>query len=87
MSLRRISFWGSFQDFMTQNISVSYQFNVTMLQILLQVYIPLGLLKKSFTHYDLHYNNVLIYTLPNNQYVTLKYIVNGENIVSYFVEG
>jgi len=44
-----------------------------LLQMLLQIYIPLGLMETSFTHNDLKADNVLVYTIPNNQYVTMHY--------------
>ena len=52
-----------------------YGLNVIMVQLLLQIYIPLGLLADQFTHYDLHEENVLIYTLPDNKYATLIYTI------------
>jgi hypothetical protein len=66
----------SFHDFARQQ-RTDYELNVIMVQILLQIYIPLGLLEKQFTHYDLHTGNVLIYTLPANKYVTLTYTIPG----------
>jgi hypothetical protein len=49
--------------------------NLFIFQILLQVFIPLSKLNKmyNFSHQDLHHQNVLIYTLPNDQYITIKY--------------
>jgi hypothetical protein len=64
----------SFHDFARQQ-RTDYELNVIMVQILLQIYIPLGILADQFTHYDLHTGNVLIYTLPANKYVTLIYTI------------
>jgi len=44
--------------------------------ILYQVYGVLGVIANEFTHYDLHDENVLLYTIPNNGYVTMRYIGN-----------
>jgi len=41
--------------------------------LLAQICIPLGILSKTFTHNDLHAENVLIYTIPNNKFVTMTY--------------
>ena len=41
--------------------------------ILFQVYAVLSCLKDTFTHYDLHANNVLLYKIPNDEYVTMTY--------------
>lgn len=41
--------------------------------ILYQVYKPLSKLMNEFTHYDLHVENVLLYELPDNQYVRMSY--------------
>ena len=71
----------SFRDFMATQTTVD-DLNVTMVQILLQIYIPLGNLETVFTHYDLHDENVLIYTIPNNMYVTLIYNLPDGTIIT-----
>lgn len=53
------------------------QFLQEVINILLQVYIPLGKLMNSFTHNDLHTKNVLLYKVPNNQYVEMRYYMEG----------
>ena len=64
---------------MEQNKTTEYGFNIDMLQIFLQIFIPLGKLAHRFTHNDLHHNNVLLYTIPNNKYIILKYVFdNGQ---------
>lgn len=60
-------------------------FNIEFLSILFQIYIPLYGLRKVFTHYDLHTDNVLIQKIDldgssNNQCISFKYNVNGINI-------
>ena len=63
--------------------------NLYIFQILLQIFIPLGKLNKiyNFSHQDLHYQNVLIYKLPNNQYITIKYEFNDKiiEIKTYYI--
>ena len=70
----------SFDDFISRNKATEYGFNVDILQIFLQIFIPLGVLSDSFTHNDLHTNNVLLYTIPNNKYIVLNYHIR-ENMV------
>jgi len=70
----------SFSDFIEKFKNTEYGFNINIFQILLQIYIPLGILSENFTHNDLHTGNVLIYILPNNSYVTLNYKFNDKNI-------
>ena len=46
--------------------------------ILFQIYFPLAQLakEKSFVHYDLHMNNVMIYQLPENTFVEFEYTLD-----------
>ena len=44
-----------------------------LIEILFQVYMPLAYLTKKFTHYDLHYENVLIYKPVDNGYIEYYY--------------
>jgi hypothetical protein len=67
----------SLSQFIRQNKATEYGFNVDMVQIFLQIFIPLGTLADRFTHNDLHNENVLLYTIPNNNYITLKYILGN----------
>lgn len=53
---------------------------VELIQLLLQIYIPLGIMANEFTHNDLHSNNVLIYTIPDGQYITMKYTTPFGNV-------
>lgn len=43
-------------------------------QLLYQVYAPLAVLGNTFTHYDLHKDNVLLYNLGNEKYINMNYI-------------
>ena len=51
-----------------------------LLTSLLQVYITLFLFSKQFTHYDLHWGNVLLYAPKDNHYIHYHYIINGVSI-------
>jgi hypothetical protein len=48
-------------------------FVTNMIHILFQIYGPLTAIGDSFTHYDLHDMNVLLYTIPNKQYINMEY--------------
>lgn len=50
-----------------------YSYCVEFPQILFQVYSVLAAIKREFTHYDLHVNNVLLYEVPNGQYIQMIY--------------
>lgn len=43
-------------------------------QLLYQVYAPLSVLGNTFTHYDLHRDNVLLYNLGADKYIQMHYI-------------
>jgi hypothetical protein len=49
--------------------------NLILFQFLLQIYLPLGKLMDAFVHNDLHGDNVLLYKVPNNNYVELIYVL------------
>jgi hypothetical protein len=63
----------SFYDLLQTKLKNIYFNKVEILNILLQVYIPLSRLSTSFTHYDLHTANVMIIELPKNKYISLNY--------------
>jgi hypothetical protein len=52
-------------------------------QLLFQIYGPLDTLGESFTHYDLHTENVLIYDLGPTNYIELKYNY-GDGVIIEF---
>jgi hypothetical protein len=71
-----ISFHETVKDFKTV-----YDQNIGLLLNLLQIYLPLNCLKNKFTHNDLHSNNVLLYKIPNDNYIQITYILpNGYEI-------
>jgi hypothetical protein len=42
------------------------------------IYAPLKVLSNHYTHYDLHDKNILLYEVPNNQYIDIKYYKNSD---------
>jgi len=62
------------------NKSVAF-YLIDFIHILYQIYMPLYCLARTgiFTHNDLHRNNVLLFEIPNNDYIHFKYNVNGIN--------
>ena len=57
-----------------------------LLGVLYQIYLPLSKLSTSFTHYDLHDQNVLIYKPfgeNSEKYITYHYHLSDTNIVSF----
>ena len=52
---------------------------VELTYILFQIYYPLAALSENFTHYDLHYNNVLLYEPENGKYIEYHYHYKNEN--------
>jgi len=51
--------------------------------ILFQIYFALSILSETFTHYDLHIHNVLIYTLDSNKYLQYHYHYKDGKTVSF----
>jgi hypothetical protein len=50
-------------------------------QVLYQLYMPLSTLANTFSHYDLHLNNVLIYEPVKGQYIDYHYkLIDGTSI-------
>lgn len=74
------SYLMTFEKFIEIHKTSDVGFCLGIFQVLLQVYIPLGSLANNFTHNDLHTSNVLIYVLPNKQYVTLTYKFRDKTI-------
>jgi hypothetical protein len=74
---------GSLGDYFKRLSSNSFFFNYILPQLLFQVYAPLTRLINSFTHYDLHTDNVLIYDLGNTNYIQMNYIYQGNDTISF----
>lgn len=68
-------------QFIQTNKSSEYGFNIDIFQLFLQIFIPLGKFASHFTHNDLHTNNVLLYTVPNDKHVILKYVFNDSHTI------
>ena len=47
--------------------------NNELLYVLYQIYLPLRVMANVFTHYDLHYENILVYKPYQNKYITYVY--------------
>ena len=52
-----------------------------VLQVLFQIYFPLVCLDNTFTHYDLHYSNVLLYLPVAGHYIQYHY--HGKETISF----
>jgi hypothetical protein len=50
-----------------------------LLYVLYQIYMPLAMLTKHFTHYDLHDENVLLYEPVKNKYIEYNYHIFDSN--------
>lgn len=62
-------------------LSIGTEAEIAM--ILYQVYKPLSVLKDVFTHYDLHTHNVMVYQIPDGQWVELVYEENGVHVMKF----
>ena len=67
------SVWDKFRD----PVFVSQE----LLYVLIQVYIPLSLIKDNFTHYDLHSMNVCLYTPVIGKYIEYHYHLGKKEVV------
>ena len=54
-----------------------------MLYVLYQVYLPLAFLRNNFTHYDLHWNNVILYEPQPNSYIEYHYHMTDGTTTSF----
>ena len=68
--------------YMENNITEP-DFLYTLINILFQIYSVLSVLQDEFTHYDLHTNNVLLYEVENNGYITMNYTPKDGKIISF----
>ena len=51
-----------------------------LIHILYQIYFPLSIMSKKFTHYDLHENNIMLYEPDRSKYIQYHYHMNGETV-------
>jgi hypothetical protein len=57
-----------------------YFMNIEMVYIFYQIYMALSCVATTFTHYDLHLDNVLVYEPVEGKYIEYHYHKNGEEI-------
>ena len=69
----------NFGDVLYEKNKSFYEYH--LIPILFQIYGALYKIRNEFTHYDLHYNNILLTELPNCYFY---YTFNHENIVYNF---
>jgi len=50
--------------------------NNQLLYVLFQIYMPLSVMAENFTHYDLHYKNVLVYEPSKEKVIKYHYHIN-----------
>jgi hypothetical protein len=55
-------------------------FKFDLVNIMFQIYMPLATLSEQFTHYDLHLQNVLVYTPNENKYIHYHYHMDGYSV-------
>ena len=89
-----IPIYSSLNKFLSKNLSGTMDddfFNIDggqesnmieYIKLLYIIYLTLASLKDTFTHYDLHEENILLTKVPNNKYISLIYhLPNGETRV------
>jgi hypothetical protein len=54
-----------------------------LMWVLFQLYIPLGKLKNTFTHYDLHLHNIYLYEPVPGKYIQYHYFLTKTNKISF----
>jgi len=57
--------------------------NNDLLYILYQIYMPLSTLSNTFTHYDIHLDNVLIYEPVKGKYIEYVYVMNNGRKITF----
>jgi hypothetical protein len=70
-------------DLLTSLPSLANFVNGELVLILFQIYYTLSQLSSTFTHYDLHSNNVLVYTVKNSKYIQYHYHTDEELVTSF----
>lgn len=60
----------------------NYFVNYLLLPIIFQIYTTLYTLRDSFTHYDLHYENIILYTPHPNSYIHYHYHI-GNTVLQF----
>lgn len=70
----------TFQLFFEKQLNNTVYNQIALPSLMYQVYFTLSQICDKFTHYDLHTNNVLVYQLPTDKYIKLKYHTNNRVI-------
>ena len=72
--------YGCLEDFLPKIIDIGQEpLMIEYIKLLYIIYLTLSSLKNTFTHYDLHEENILLTKVPNNKYISLIYhLPNGE---------
>ena len=81
--IQHISSADSMNSYFNKNFYNRNYYLVEMPQLLYQVYAPLAILGDTFTHYDLHTDNVLLYNIGSEKYIQMNYIFPNGTIVSF----
>jgi hypothetical protein len=68
------------KDMLREYVDDDYFMNIEMIYIFYQIYMALSCVATTFTHYDLHLNNVLVYEPVEGKYIEYHYHKNGEEI-------
>ena len=72
----------SIADFLPKIVVGQDPLLIEYIKLLYIIYLTLSSLKDTFTHYDLHEENILLTKVPNNKYISLIYhLPNGETRV------
>ncbi len=72
-------------DYLLSNINKRYEFIVELIHILYQIYSVLSSCSYAydFTHYDLHMKNILLYPIPGNKYITMRYYDIENKVIEF----
>ena len=81
--IQHISSADSMYSYFKKNIKNTDYFCFELPHLLYQVYGPLAILGDTFTHYDLHNENVLLYNIGSEKYIQMNYIFPNETTVSF----
>lgn len=74
---------GTLYDFLEYSKNKFLAANNQLVTILFQVYFALHVLKDNYTHYDLHYNNVIIYQPNRKGYIHYHYVLSNGDTISF----
>lgn len=81
--IQHISSADSMYSYFKNNTKNTDYFCFELPHLLYQVYGPLAILGDTFTHYDLHNENVLLYNLGGEKYIQMNYIFPNGTTVSF----